>query len=207
MTKTFFLCAALMSTLCARENPFFTHNESHSLPISSNVPDTLPRLTSLPYNFPNQARILKEVTFTIQNLDGSIETRTMDIEKSIDWHTPLILSQSSRNGSMNTPATVVAQSSVADFGFVRFDTNGKHLTIKSNDPMIRHFYLTEPNRIIVDFKRNEIFTIKEKILNIPPYTSVNITNQGKFVRATIVLDGRYDYSLTKNGSIISINCR
>lgn len=206
MTKTFFLCAALMSALSARENPFFTHDESHSLPITSNVPDTLPRLTSLPYNFPNQARVLKEVSFTIQNLDGSIETRTMNIEKSIDWHTPLILTQSSRNGS-NTPAAVLAQSSVADFGFVRFDSNGKHLTIKSNDPMIRHFSLTEPNRIIVDFNRNEIFTVKEKILNAPPYTSVNITNQGKFVRATIVLDGRYDYSLTKNGRVISINCR
>lgn len=207
MTKTFFLCAALMSVLSARENPFFTHDESHSLPITSNIPDTLPKLTSLPYNFPNQARILKEVSFTIQNLDGSIETRTMNIEKSIDWHTPLILSQSSRSGSANAPASTVAQSSVADFGFVRFDTNGKHLTIKSNDPMIRHFSLTEPNRIIVDFNRNEIFTIKEKILNSPPYTSVNITNQGKFVRATIVLDGRYDYSLTKNGRVISINCR
>jgi hypothetical protein len=206
MTKTFFLCAALVSVLVARENPFFTHDESH-LPITSNIPDTLPKLTTIPYNFPNQARVLKEVSFTIQNLDGSIETRTMTIEKSIDWHTPITLSQASRSGSADKPSSVVAQSAVADFGFIRFDTKGKHLTIKSNDPMIRHFSLTEPNRIIVDFNRNEIFTIKEKILNAPPYTSVNISNQGKFIRATIVLDGRYDYSLTKNSGIISINCR
>lgn len=206
MTKTFFLCAALVSLLAARENPFFTHDESH-LPVTSNIPDSLPKLTTLPYNFPNQARVLKEVSFTVQNLDGSIETRTMTIEKSIDWHTPLTLSQGSRSGSVDKPSSAVAQSANADFGFLRFSTNGKHLTIKSNDPMIRHFSLTEPNRIIVDFNHNEVFTMKEKVLNAPPYNAVNITNQGKFVRATIILDGRYDYSLTKNGGIISIICR
>jgi hypothetical protein len=209
VTKTFLLCTLLLSAAGARENPFFAADGSSALPVTSNIPDTLPKLSSLPFSFPNQARILKEVSFTFQNIDGSIETRTMTVDHSIDWHRPVMIAQSSRGlsaeaseKSSNTP-----KSSSADFGFVRFDANGKHLTIRSNYAVIRHFALTEPNRIIIDFKRKQIFAPKEKLLNSPPFTSVGIANHGQFIRATIILDGRYDYSLSKNGGVISIDCR
>lgn len=209
MTKIFFLCSILFAAAGARENPFFVNNAALSLPVTSNTPDNLPRLTALPYNVPNQARILKEVSFTIQNLDGSIETKTMKIDRSIDWHAPLMVSQSAHAVSAESPikASGNAKSAVADFGFVRFETNGKRLTIKSNDPIIRHFALTDPNQIIIDFKRSAIFTTKEKKLNTPPYASVTVANHGKFARATIVLDGRYDYSLNKNSGVITLTCR
>lgn len=209
MIKTLFLCAVLIGAVAARENPFFTTDEAGKLPVTSNIPDSRPKLTSIPYSFPNQARILKEVSFTIQNVDGSIETHKMKIDQSIDWHSPLIISQSSRSVSpVTTDKTPdLSKSSVADFGFIRFNTNGKILTIKSDDAIIRHFALTDPNQIIIDFKRSAIFEKKEKILNTPPYTSVSIGNHGKFVRATIILDGRYDYTLSKGAGIISITCK
>lgn len=209
MTKTFFLGALLISAATARENPFFAADESLKMPVTSNVPDTLPKLSSLPYTLPNEARILKEVSFTIQNIDGSIETRTMNVDRSIDWHRPLIIAQSSRtkgSDSSDKPA-LGPKSTSADFGFVRFDANGKHLAIKSNYAVIRHFMLTEPNRIIIDFKRKEIFTPKEKLLNSPPYTSVGVANHGQFIRATVILDGRYDYTLSKEEGVVSVDCR
>lgn len=210
VTKTFFLCALLIGAAAARENPFFAADESLRMPVTSNIPDTLPKLTSLPYNLPNEARVLKEVSFTIQNVDGSIETRTVNVDQSIDWHRPLVIAQASRaKGGEASDKTALnnAKSSSADFGFVRFDANGKHLTIHSNYAVIRHFMLTEPNRIIIDFKRKEIFTPKEKVLNSPPYTSVGVANHGQFIRTTVILDGRYDYTLNKGEGVVSVDCR
>lgn len=206
MTKIFFICAALMSTVTARENPFFAATESAVLPVTSNLQESRPRLTSLPYTFSSQARSLKEISFTIQNVDGSIETHTMAIDKSIDWHAPLTISQSSRSVSGESGITVGGKNSSADFGFIRIDTHGKRLVIKSNDTMVRHFALTDPNRIVIDYKHQEAFTLKEKALNAPPYTSVSVANHGKFIRVTLTLDGKYDYSLKNSAGFVSINC-
>lgn len=209
MRKTLLVCAILVSAATARENPFFPAEKALTLPVTSNIPDTLPPLTPLRYNLPNQARTLKEVSFTVQNVDGTIETHTLSVDKSIDWHASLLLSQSANRSadSAEICSTPAKSSSSADFGFIRFDTKGKNLTIKCNDPMIRHFALTEPNRIVIDFKRKDIFTTKEKHFNAPPYLSVNVSNQGKFVRTVLTLDGSYDYVLKNNGGSISIYCK
>ena len=200
-TKILFLCAAMISMAMARENPFFAIDTS--LPVTSNIPDTLPKLTAASYNFPNQARVLKEVSFTIQNVDGSIETRTMQVDNAIDWHAPLVISQASRS----VVGSSTRSTSAADFGFVRIETKEKRLTITSNDTMIRHFTLGNPNRIIIDYKHKEPFDVKEKILNAPPYKSVSVANHGQFVRVTVILDGRYDYTLKNNGKNVLIYCR
>ncbi|MFY9142893.1 AMIN domain-containing protein [Sulfuricurvum sp.] len=195
----------LLSPLVARENPFFTPADSKANKVTSNIPDTKPPLGTVNYTLPDQARILKEVTFTIQNLDGSIETRKMEIDHSIDWHRPISISQGS-NASSAQPAAANSASS-ADFGFIRFNTKGKHLTIKTADPLVRHFVLSDPSRIVLDFKRNVTFKEEEKILNAAPYLKVTLGNHAKFIRATITLDGRYRYSLNKTGDLISITCK
>lgn len=205
MTKIFFLCAALMSTITARENPFFAAAESSALPVTSNMLESRPKLTSLPYNLSTQARVLKEISFTVQNVDGSIETRTVAVDKDIDWHAPLIISQSSRSHSTESGISD-GKSSSADFGFIHIDTHGKRLVIKTNDTLVRHFALTDPNRIVIDYKHQEPFTLKNKALNAPPYTSVSIANHGKFVRVTLTLDGKYDYSLKNSAGFVSITC-
>jgi len=132
---------------------------------------------------------------------------TLTVDKSIDWHTSLMISQSAHLKAASACATPSKSSSTADFGFIRFQTKGKHLSINSNDPMVRYFTLTEPNRIVIDFKRQEVFTAKEKVLNAPPYVSVGVANHGKFIRTTITLDGSYDYVLKNAGGFISIICK
>lgn len=199
------LSLLLLSTLCARENPFFAANPSQIHKITSNVPDTKPQLNSVNYVLPNQARILKEVTFTIQNIDGSIEKRKLQVDQSIDWHRTLTISQS--NASSSAPSSGGSKASSADFGFIRFDSQGKNLSIKTTDPLVRHFVLSSPNRIVLDFKRNTAFQSMQQKLNAAPYLDVTVGNHGKFARATITLDGRYDYALNKTDELISITCK
>lgn len=204
MKRSFYLSLLLLLPLIARENPFFATDAAKNEKITSNIPDTKPPLSSVNYTLPDQARILKEVTFTIQNLDGSIETRKMQIDKSVDWHKSLTISQTN---SAPTAHSNAESASSADFGFIRFDTKGKRLAIKTQNPLIRHFVLSDPNRIVLDFKSDAVFNASQKQLSASPYVTVSVGNHGKFIRATIILDGRYSYVLNKTGELISITCK
>jgi hypothetical protein len=81
------------------------------------------------------------------------------------------------------------------------------MTVKTAAPVIRHFALSEPNRIVIDFKKNTLFSKKEMKLNAPPFLSVSVANHGTFGRASITLDGRYRYTLKQTGETIVITCR
>jgi len=205
MKHRLFLSLLLLSPLLARENPFFATQPSEMQKVTSNIPDTKSQLKSVSYTLPNQARILKEVTFTIQNIDGSLEKRTVQIDQSIDWHRALTISQSNSASAELSVANNHASS--ANFGFISFNSKGKNLSIKTTDPLVRHFVLSSPSRIVLDFKRNATFQSMEKKLNAAPFLDVSIGNHGKFARATITLDGRYNYALNKTGELISITCK
>lgn len=203
MKYSFGLSLLLIASLQGRENPFFPVDESQKQKVTSNIPDARPKMGTISYSFPDQARILKEVTFTIQNVDGSFEEKRVQIDQSIDWHRPVLVTQ----GGSAPKAPNAKKSSVANFGFIQLLSNGKSITIKSSDPLIRHFALSNPNRIVLDFKHNGVFKSEQKGLNAAPYVNVSLGNHGEFARLMITLDGRYGYSLNKSGGLISITCK
>lgn len=196
------LSLLLLSTLAARENPFFPVDESKKQKVTSNIPDTRPKMGTISYTFPDQARILKEVTFTIQNLDGSFEEKKVPIDQSIDWHRAITLSQ----GGVTSAVQATKGSSAANFGFINVASNGKVLNIKTSDPLMRQFVLSNPNQIILDFKHTGHFETEEKSLEAAPYMSVSVGNHGEFARVTITLDGRYSYKLSKAKGLVTIIC-
>lgn len=203
MKYSFGLSLLLIASLQGRENPFFPVDESQKQKVTSNIPDARPKMGTISYSFPDQARILKEVTFTIQNVDGSFEEKRVQIDQSIDWHRPVLVTQ----GGSAPKAPNAKKSSVANFGFIQLLSSGKSITIKSSDPLIRHFALSNPNRIVLDFKHNGVFKSEQKGLNAAPYVNVSLGNHGEFARLMITLDGRYGYSLNKSGGLISITCK
>ncbi len=190
MKYSFGLSLLLIASLQGRENPFFPVDESQKQKVTSNIPDARPKMGTISYSFPDQARILKEVTFTIQNVDGSFEEKRVQIDQSIDWHRPVLVTQ----GGSAPKAPNAKKSSVANFGFIQLLSNGKSITIKSSDPLIRHFALSNPNRIVLDFKHNGVFKSEQKGLNAAPYVNVSLGNHGEFARLMITMDGRYGYS-------------
>lgn len=203
MKFSLFLSLLLLSPLFGRENPFFASDESKKQKVTSNISEARPKMGTINYTFPDQARVLKEVTFTIQNLDGSIEDRKLQIDQSIDWHRTLTLSQGASTGR----SSAINSSSAANFGFIQFYSKGKTLTIKTADPLVRHFALSTPNSIVVDFKHEKSFNSDQKSLNAAPYLNVSVGNHGKFARATITLDGHYAYTLNKENGLINITCK
>lgn len=204
MKHSLILSLLLISSLSGRENPFFALDPTKSQKVTTNLIESKVPLKSLDYTLPDQARILKEITFTIQNVDGSIETKKMVVDQSVDWHRPLSISQS---GTVMSKGAIQKQSATTSFGFISFDVEGKSLIIKTSDALSRHFVLSDPNRIVLDFKRDAAFRAEEKSLNAGPYKNVMLSNHGKFVRATITLDGRYNYSLNKKEGFITVICK
>ena len=205
MNKSLYIAFLLASAAFARENPFFSTTESATIPISSNTVIHKPPLTSMTYSFPDQARVLKEATFTFQNVDGSFETRKLQIDQSIDWHHPLILSQ---YGSQNSSSTTgVGNSSHADNGFIQFVHSGNKISLLTKDPILRSFSLGDPSSIIIDFVHLSTFTPYEKDLSASPYATVKVTYHGKFARAVITLDGKYACSVSKTAQGANIICK
>jgi hypothetical protein len=207
MNKVFLLSAILCCTLVARENPFFSTAESASMPLTSNQVSHQPPLTTMTYNFPDQARVLKEATFTFQNVDGSLETRKLQIDQSIDWHKALVLTQ--YNGEKSTPNTssISGQSRSTDNGFIQFTTSGNRISLTTKDPILRSFSLSNPSSIIVDFSHTATFSPFEKTLESTPFIKVKVTNHGKFARAIISLDGRYTCTVSKTAQGAAIVCK
>jgi len=203
MKYSIYLSFLLLSPLFARENPFFPLDESKKQKVTSNISDARPQMGTISYPLPDNARVLKEITLSIQNLDGSIEERKIEVDQSIDWHRPLLFTQ----GGKSSRSAASNNTSAANFGFVQFYSKGKSLSVKSADPLVRHFVLSDPNRIVLDFKHSGSFKSEKKVLNAAPYLDVTLGNHGEFARATITLDGHYSYRLNKSGGLISIICK
>lgn len=205
MNKVLYVSLIAAFAVFARENPFFSTDESSSIPISSNTVVHKPPLTSMTYSFPDQARVLKEATFTFQNVDGSFETRKLQIDQSIDWRQPLILSQYSNQTTQST--TVSNRSSHANYGFIQFLHTGNKMSIVTKDPILRSFSLGDPSSIIIDFVHSTRFDAYEKNLAASPYSTVKVTYHGKFARALITLDGRYACTVSKTAQGANITCK
>lgn len=198
--KSLLLAALLTATLVeGRENPFFASDPSKGRETTSNIPDTIPSLGAQSFTLPSQTRLLKEATFTVQNVDGSIETHTMTVERTVDWHRPLVISQGSSSSS--------SASTSVDFERLKISAQGKRLTIAASDLLSRHFALTSPNRIVIDFIYSGAIGTSTKKIGAGVFESATINSHGKFMRLEITLDGRYAYTLKQNGNQIAIVCR
>ncbi|MHB8100421.1 MAG: hypothetical protein ACYDD5_12635, partial [Sulfuricurvum sp.] len=135
MNKSLYIALILASTAFSRDNPFFSTDESAATPLSSNTVIHKPPLSSMTYSFPDQARVLKEATFTFQNVDGSFETRKLEIDQSIDWRHPLVLSQYTNQKA--TSSSAINRSSHADNGFIQFVHTGNKISLLTKDPVLR----------------------------------------------------------------------
>ncbi|MDD2828746.1 MAG: AMIN domain-containing protein [Sulfuricurvum sp.] len=205
MIKSIFLVSIVIVSAFSRENPFFATSENPNSSVTSEKTFNKPPLQSMTYNFPDQARILQEVTFKFKNLDGSIETRRLEVDQSIDWRSPIVLSQSN-NKKIETPITT-KESTNQEKSFVQIVPSGNQVSILINEPMIRHFTLSDPNSVAIDFKHNEVFQGFEKLINSAPFTKAKITNHGKFARVILILDGRHECKVNKTAQGAQVICK
>ena len=227
MTKIASFLLLCMACVCARENPFEMADASIAEGKATQIEEKRTNFESATLKLPSSARILKSVSITFQNLDGSISEEVQGIDKDVDWHNTLTL-QSLKNIlnkphdetpialAVSTPPALTKKSDVSipkkdiinisvnsksnEFifsDFIRLDINDKQLKILTHDTKVRDFLINDPYKVVVDFQRISSFATKTLSLQKAPYMSASLGNHDNFYRVAIALDGQYRYDIQK----------
>lgn len=213
--RTFFILFFIFLSLEARENPFFPTSDGKDIAISTNKNQDIEKLTKESITLESNARVLQKVTLEYKNLDGSVETKSLNINKAIDWHKPISITQNQTQQEppkqVETPSKDIKNSTAiktiekneqkqnAEFITppIKFIVFHKKIELIGSDLIIRNFMMTQPCRIVLDFSstkelKNQNLKIENSIFKI-----VKIGVHDGYYRVVIELDGKYKYKLNK----------
>jgi len=202
--KPIILTTLIVSTLCARINPFIPVGNTDV--ITNNRTAKLKYFTSEELTLPSTARILKKIDLVHQNLDGTLGKVSKKVNQRIDWHQPLKVIQRSDLAVRKNRKGKYAftESPISELDFFALGITKQALMIKNRDKIIRQFMLTQPYRIVIDFDRDANFTSVRKQFKNSYFTRIAIGNHDKYYRVVLYLDNYYDYTLksTKRGGYL-----
>lgn len=195
--------------LAARENPFFPVAGSDLPNYSTNQVKKPKPFQSIEIEVPDSVRILKSVTLTCENLDGSVTKKEIPINKSIDWHNKIVISQQkkmpTRRICKNNKKISPHFKKIAKEPFISFYGYEKELKIITADRLLRHFKLVKPERIVLDFKRSTDFRTNS-FSGTGPFEKITLGNHNGYYRVVIKLDGRYTFHIrpVKQGYLLNL---
>jgi len=213
LIKTIFIVFLLLTSLNARENPFFPSNGEKGIPVTSNIDEELPPLKRATLTLPSTARVIEGVTVQYKSLDGSIHTQSIELDNAIDWHLPIFVSQSYGSDEKKVKKTTQTQKApnqkvekkkssykkIASIKLISFYAKDKKLKVITNDTIIRDFLLVKPHRIVFDLKRDtNIKSFVKDTSKDSLFTKVRIGNHDGYYRVVIELDGYYRYKMKKS---------
>ncbi|MBE0492297.1 MAG: AMIN domain-containing protein [Sulfurospirillum sp.] len=202
MQKLLFSCLLLFTYAQARENPFV------ALQSAKNMSEATKKLKPKEFfdtqiiKFPSSARVLKGLSLEYQNLDGSLETQRIEIDKEIDWHDTFVLQK--KFTVQETQVTPQPQSklqqakkSIDFFQTLHVEISEKNIYLQTRDKKLRDFLIASPYKIVLDFAKELSFLTTEYPLDITPFTSLVIGKHDGYYRVVFELDGQYIYTIQK----------
>lgn len=189
MKKILLLLACL---LFGRDDPFELKITPKTSPQSVKGEITKP-LENIEVTLPATTRILKEVKFVYQKLDGSMATETIQIDSDIDWHYPISISQVRDKEQFELKKPVSYQ--LSDFEVVII---GKTIHLNSSYKLRQIFVLPQPFRILLDFNRSENVINQSLRLDKRFFSVISIGTHQDFYRVSLELDGQYGYDLEQD---------
>ncbi len=185
----------LLLPLFARENPFFPVGNATVPNYSTNKIEKQQPFESLRVKLPDSVRILKSISLTCENLDGSITTKEIPVNKAIDWHDTIVISKEEQQTEKQTCKTKTKKfQKIGSLQFITFYALGQKLKVLTKDKLLRKFKLVKPDRIVLDFRRDANFrTYVFQGTGI--FKKITLGNHENYYRAVIELDGHYIYRL------------
>jgi len=185
-------------SLLARDNPFEPVKSFSETGKAVYKEDTIKEFSSIDIQLPSSARILKKVEFHFQNLDGSVQSKSVKIDKKVDWQDKLVVQKLLDKNPAPIKAEKRSRKKTINFKDVLLiEIDGKSIHLKTKDIKIRDFLITKPHKIIVDFKREISFYTQTYNLKKRYFTSIRIGKHSGYYRVAIELDGKYVYSKKK----------
>ncbi len=208
MLKHLLTLSLFITLISARENPFVSIESADTIGKATSIKNTRASFVEQSIKLPSTARILKSMELHYQNLDGSIESKVVAIDKDIDWHDELVLKKAFampqikiEEQAANTEKTVAVKEPIKkSLNFrdtLSIDLIEKNIWLKTQDRKIRDFLVTKPYKIVIDFEKDLSFTTKEFPLDIKPFEKIVIGNHDGYYRVVIELDGQYRYDISK----------
>ncbi len=88
--------------------------------------------------------------------------------------------------------------------FFNFNAFGKTLIIRTNHVKLRDFMVSNPYKIVLDFKSNANFNTKSINIKDSSFKKVTFGSHSGYYRAAFWLDGRYSYRLTQRDNEIIV---
>ena len=208
MIRVLLISLFLIISLNARENPFFPSLGEQEIPFTSNEDRTKLPLKRATIDIPSQARLIQRVTIEFKNLDGSIESKSIELDNSVDWHLPIFISQSYSDPIKQkiTKVKEVEFKKLSEMKFASFYSSEKTLKILTNDNMIRNFLLVNPHRIVIDFKKDAKLKWMSKVNKNNVFSKIRVGNHKGYYRVVVELDGYYRYKMQKiaNGYLFKL---
>jgi hypothetical protein len=192
----------IVPLLWARPNPFepIEHETGESIAMPPK------QLEAKRVKLPPSARVLKSITFTHQDMDGSISDTSIDIERQIDWHAEIRIDQP--DAELLT-RKLGAYTAVED---IMLDQNlffiaGDVIKMKTSDGLIRNFFLPRPSRIVMDFNNSLQFEAQSTKLDGDYFKEIMVSFHETFYRVTVTLDSFYPYSIeaVSDGYLLGLN--
>ncbi|MCD6432669.1 MAG: AMIN domain-containing protein [Sulfurimonas sp.] len=195
MIRVLLIMFLLLTVSDARENPFFPAQGEKNTPYTSNEDRSLSPLKRATLSLPDSARVIQKVTIEYKSLDGSVQSKSIDLENSVDWHLPIFISQSytTASSSSKTAEKIENFKKIASFKYGTFYSSDKTIKIITKDKIIRDFLLVEPHRIVVDFRRDATLKSYTKKIKNSVFTKIRVGNHSGYYRVVIELDGHYRY--------------
>lgn len=200
-----FIFIFLTISIFARTNPFVPTQSTER--VTSNKEDETEFFSKEQIFLPSTSRVLKKIIIVHQNMDGSIEEVSKDIDKRVDWHEPIEVFQKESDEAKRKYSYKFKKISIKDIDFINFELSKKALLVNTQDEITRQFTLTDPYRIVIDFKKDIRFFKKSLELKDSFFTKIAIGNHDKYYRVIIYLDSFYDYKIEKRekGYLIELN--
>jgi len=208
MIRLFFVLLLLPLVLFGRENPFFPVDSAQDVSFTSNQVQKAAPLQRASITLPSTARTLERVTVEYKNLDGSLATKKIELNNSVDWHLPIFISQNYgaspekpvavKRAQKQTSVKKAHYKKIASLPFISFYALGVKLKVLTKDKMLRDFLLVKPHRIVCDFQRETDIGSYIKNLKKPSlFKKIRIGTHKGYYRVVIELDGYYQYKVKK----------
>lgn len=199
----FFTAFSLL--LIARENPFEPVEATQNQTDYRAIPPQ--QITKESIELPPSSRIIKSISITHQEVDGSINKIDKKIEKTVDWHTPIEISQSDANKLPRVKNAFLPVESLEDLKEIAFFVQGDTLKLETKNELYRDFFLPRPSRIVLDFNSSTPIEPTSAVLEGAYFTNISVTFHGTFFRVEITLDSYYPYKISpiKDGFLLGLN--
>jgi len=213
LIRALYITILLLANLDARENPFFPAKGEKEIPYTTNQVQNIEPFKRSSITLPSSARIIKKVTIEYENLDATIETRSIELKNKVDWHLPIFISQNFSEIQQENEKELIQKKETQEFKMIasiphaKFFENFKSLKIVTDDRILRDFLLVKPHRIVLDFKRDASIKSYSKENKNSRFVKIRVGNHTGYYRIVIELDGLYRYKMKEVSDGYILNLR